>query len=498
LADDSPTIVKVVGAVLEQAGYEVITAVNGVEAAEKAYAERPNLILLDVMMPGMNGYQVCRLLKNEPGLRQIPVVILTSRDQPRDRFWGYQTGADEYVTKGFDQSRLLEAVKDLLEKTAARPAEEVAAAAVEERVDILSRSNDLLDRKLFEATVINELGKLATVMQSYEQTVEEVLSLVHRLVDYTVAAVAVVQENQADVTLKVWSPVAREYLEEFKQRIAANLAQYLPSRVLSGGLQTQLLYAEGLGITTEAEDALTKLEDFLFVPLMAKGEVVGGLALTTPPGRQFTKDDQLTLRLLANHAYLVIENAWLYEQVKRLSITDGLTRVYNRHYLEERLEQEFRRSQRHKTFLTAVMLDIDHFKKINDVYGHQMGDDVLRKLMELCRQVTRTTDVIGRYGGEEFMVLLPETDLMGGKCVAERLRKLVESQTFTTDKGPIQITISLGLCTIPAEGIETPHQLIKGADDALYEAKQTGRNRTCVAKMNEDDLSVASRPGITA
>ncbi|MDI6870458.1 MAG: diguanylate cyclase [Bacillota bacterium] len=492
LADDSPTILKVVGSVLEQAGYEVITATNGVEAAEKAYAERPNLVLLDVIMPGMNGYQVCRLIKNEPALRQLPVVILTSRDQPRDRFWGYQTGADEYVTKGFDQSRLLEVVQELLAKCASQAVDEAAAPALAgEHVDILSRSNDLLDRKLFEATVINEIGKLATVLQSYEQTVDGVLSLVHRLVDYAVAAVAIIHDDHAELTLKLWSPVVREYLEEFKHRLTEELKQYVPARFFTGGLQTQLLYAEGLGITTEVENAPSQIEDFLFVPIMAKGEVVGGLGLTTPPGRQFTKDDQLTLHLIATHAYLVIENAWLYEQVKKLSITDGLTRVYNRRYLEERLEQEFRRSQRHKTFLTALMLDIDHFKHINDTYGHQMGDEVLRKLMELCRQVTRSTDIIGRYGGEEFMVLLPETDLMGGKCVAERLRKLVETQTFTTDKGPIRITISLGICTMPAEGIETALQLVKGADEALYRAKQTGRNRTCVASVNETDGSPA-------
>lgn len=497
LADDSPTILKVVGSVLEQAGYEVHTANNGVEAAEKAYALRPDLVLLDVMMPRMNGYQVCRLIKNEPNLRQVPVVILTSRDQQRDRFWGYQTGADEYVTKGFDQERLLEVVQNLLKRDARVEDEAARAAWPEGQVDILSRSNDLLDRKLFEATVINELGKLATVQQSFEQTVDEVLSLVHRLVDYTVGAMAVVHESEIGLTLKVWSPVVREYLEGFKLRVTNELKQYLPPRRFACGFQSQLLYAEGLGTTTEVEDAPASFEDFLFIPIMAKGEVAGGLALTPPPGRMFTKDDQQTLHLLATHAYLVIENAWLYEQIKRLSITDGLTRVYNRRYLEERLEQEFRRSQRHKTFLSVLMLDIDHFKRINDTYGHQMGDEVLCKLTELCRQVTRSTDILGRYGGEEFVVLLPEADLMGGLCVAERLRKLVEVQTFTTDKGPIRITISLGLCTIPAEGVETAQQFIKQADEALYRAKETGRNQTCVALANRGqcDGPVKMLPG---
>ncbi|HHW13597.1 MAG TPA: diguanylate cyclase [Firmicutes bacterium] len=491
LADDSPTILKVVGSVLEQEGYEVITAANGVEAAEKAFTQRPNLILLDVMMPGMNGYQICRLLKNEPALRHIPVVILTSRDQPRDRFWGYQTGADEYVTKGFDQGRLLEVIRELLKGCEGRAGAEECAAPAAERVDILSRANDLLDRKLFEATLINEIGKLATVLQSYEQTVDGVLTLVHRLVDYAAAGVAILHDERAELTTKLWSPATREYLEDFKGRTVAEFHRYVPESLFGGGFESQLLVAEGVAPGTEGEASLARVEDFLFVPILAKGQVVGGLALAASPGRHFTEDDRLTLQLIAPHAYLVIENAWLYEQVKRLSVTDGLTKVYNRRHLEERLEEEFRRSLRHKSHLTAVMLDIDHFKRINDVYGHQAGDAVLRHLMELCRQVTRSSDVIGRYGGEEFMVLLPETDLVGGKCVAERLRKLVESQTFTTDKGPIHITISLGLCTMPAEGIDTPQQLVKGADEALYRAKQTGRNRTCVSPLNEVQVEAA-------
>ncbi|MGE5509276.1 MAG: diguanylate cyclase [Chitinophagales bacterium] len=486
LADDSPTILKVVGSVLEHQGYEVITASNGVEAAEKAYLVGPDLVLLDVMMPRLNGYQVCRLIKNEPALRHVPVVILTSRDQPRDRFWGYQTGADEYVTKGFDQERLLQVVAELLDKRGEWGTGEVdrAAAAGSAIVDILALSNDLLDRKLFEATVVNELGKLATVMQSYEQTVDAVLSLVHRLVDYSVAAVATVHEGQGELTLKIRTPVVREYLEEFKQRTFDAFHAYFRGAHLFHGFRSNVLYADGLATTMEVEGAPTAVEDFLFVPIMAKGEVVGGLALAHPPGGHFTAEDQANLQLIATHAYLVIENAFLYEQVKQLSITDGLTRVFNRRYLEDRLEQEFRRSQRHKTFLSCLMMDIDHFKQINDTYGHQAGDLVLRKLMELCRQVTRSTDIIGRFGGEEFVVLLPETDTLGGKCVAERLRKLVESQTFTTDAGPVRMTISLGLCSIPAVGVEEPADLIKQTDAALYEAKHSGRNKTCVAKVN--------------
>lgn len=491
LADDSPTILKVVGSVLEQEGYEVITAANGVEAAEKAFTQRPNLILLDVTMPGMNGYQVCRLLKNEPTLRHIPVVILTSRDQPRDRFWGYQTGADEYVTKGFDQGRLLEVIRELLQRCKCREGAEECAAPAAERVDILSRANDLLDRKLFEATIINELGKLAMVLQSYEQTVDGVLTLVHRLVDHAAAGVAILHDERVELTVKLWSPVTREYLADFQGRAAVELRQYVSERLVEDGLEVKRLYAEGVAAEGQGDGFLTQVDDFLFIPILAKGQVVGGLALTAAPGRHFTQDDQVTLHLIATHAYLVIENAWLYEQIRRLSVTDGLTKVYNRRHLEERLEEEFRRSLRHKSHLTALMLDIDHFKRVNDVYGHQAGDAVLRHLMELCRQVTRSSDVIGRYGGEEFMVLLPETDLTGGKCVAERLRKLVESQTFTTDKGPIHVTISLGLCTIPAEGIDTPQQLVKGADDALYRAKQTGRNRTCLAAVNEAQAEAA-------
>src|SRR5687767_232809 len=171
-------------AMLTGAGLDVVTAHDGLEAIEKAFAEDVSLVILDVMMPRMNGYQACRLLKTEPATKGLPVVILTSKDQARDRFWGLETGADYYITKDSEPHRILDLVKNVLAGEAARPRPRPADTQ-RSGVDILSRVNDLLDRKLYEATVLSEIGRVARSLVQVDETFTSVMALVARVVDFT-------------------------------------------------------------------------------------------------------------------------------------------------------------------------------------------------------------------------------------------------------------------------------------------------------------------------
>lgn len=479
LADDSLTILEVVGSFLRQQGFDVITASDGVEAAIKASTLKPDLILLDVIMPKMNGYQVCRLLKNQPATAHIPIIILTSKDQPREKFWGYQTGADEYVTKGFDQTPLLEAVRRHLPN-----GDEVAATAdchenlVEDEFDILARSNDLLDAKLFEATIINEIGKLASSLRTLEETASALFALLANLTGYEAGLLAFSYGEQGVILSKVYPGVGKDYLDQFRHYLEARLKKEHPTSIPPGGFTLEILDRVKTGIVPEIGEKIFDPGRVEAVFLRSKGKVIGMLAIAveriTP-----AKSDREIMELFANHGTMVLENAWLYEQVRRLSIMDSLTKVYNRRYIEERIREEINLSQRHKTNLSLIMLDVDFFKKINDTYGHQAGDDVLKHLMVVCRGVTRATDILGRYGGEEFIVVLPETNMQGAQIVAERLRAAVANNPFPTCAGRIPVTVSLGLASIPSRFIDSAESFIKAADLALYRAKRTGRNRVC-------------------
>lgn len=487
LADDSQTILKVVGSMLESHGFEVITASDGVEAAMKAFSLRPDLILLDVMMPKMNGYQVCRLLKNEPRTASIPIIILTSKDQPREKFWGYQVGADEYVTKGFDQGPLLQAVNQLIagrEESAA--CIEVPNAHADEEFDILARSNDLLDAKLFEATIVNEIGKLANSFTTFQETTGATFDLLAKLVGYSAGVLAFTHGDRGVMLAKVKPGVSREFMANLKHFLEAKLKEEAPDSIPPAGYEWEILNRSKTGVIPPSGGIDFDPQKVISYYLHSKGRTVGLLALATGGKDKFTRDDQETLELFGNHSTVVLENGWLYQQIRQLSITDGLTKVYNRRFLEERLKDELRLSVRHRTPLALAMMDVDHFKKVNDRYGHQAGDDVLKQLMEVCRGTTRSTDILGRYGGEEFVMVLPDTDLAGAKIVAERIRSTLEKNSITTCAGRVPVTISLGLVTTPDPRINSAEEIIKAADLALYRAKNSGRNRVCIYDSKVD------------
>ena len=179
-------------------------------------------------------------------------------------------------------------------------------------------------------------------------------------------------------------------------------------------------------------------------------------------------------------------------RLAEISVTDPLTRVFNRRYLFEILEKEFDRALRYKSSLSFVMVDIDFFKRVNDRFGHQVGDQVLVDVANLVREELRKPDVLGRYGGEEFGVILPETDLKGAWVVAERYRTRVAEYRFGTAHSPIRTTISLGVAAVPDSKVRTVDELVKEADDSLYQAKNLGRNRTQLGSGSEAPPSFPS------
>jgi diguanylate cyclase (GGDEF)-like protein len=167
------------------------------------------------------------------------------------------------------------------------------------------------------------------------------------------------------------------------------------------------------------------------------------------------------------------------KELEKLSITDGLTGLYNHRFIQARLKEEFRRAQRYRDPLHLVLLDLDHFKEVNDRHGHLVGDGVLRDFSEVLASTVRETDLVARYGGEEFVVLLPHTPLPGAQAVADRIRAAVEEKRFARER-ELRVTVSGGLVGFPDDSISTPEMLLRHADEALYQAKREGRNRITV------------------
>ncbi len=214
----------------------------------------------------------------------------------------------------------------------------------------------------------------------------------------------------------------------------------------------------------------------IFAPLLLSDELLGTLSLSSSYPRAFNQSDLQLLVSFAATTTAALHNAMLHSELQRIAITDPLTGLYNRRGLLELGRHEVERFQRFGQPISAIMLDIDHFKDVNDTYGHLAGDQVLCELAERCRLLIRLVDIIGRYGGEEYAIVLPETDLFQASAIAERLRIAVEEKTFYTDQGKIPVTISLGVSRA-GHGLTSLTELIEQADAALYRAKQNGRNR---------------------
>ena len=214
----------------------------------------------------------------------------------------------------------------------------------------------------------------------------------------------------------------------------------------------------------------------LCVPLKVRDTVVGVITITRAEAASFTTEDQEILSFLANAVVLDVENARLY----RLSVTDPLTKTCNRQYLRERLPDEVDRSRRFGHPLTVLLFDVDHFKLVNDTFGHDAGDEVLKRIAECVRESLRHFDTLARYGGEEFVVVLPNTDRDEGVATAERLRKAIEGLSLSSQGHEMTVTASFGVATLTPE-LREEAELLRKADDALYRAKRAGRNRTIAA-----------------
>lgn len=481
LADDSATVREMVSYYLRQNNFHVVCAKDGVEVVEKAMDEMPDIIVLDLMMPRMNGYQSCRLLKNEPSTADIPVIILTSQDQASRQYWGMQAGADAYVTKDSDLEALVTAIRQLLLVHQGNKRKKTEKRKSNTSIDIIAAANAMLDQKLFESTIINEVGRLSTTLDDLAGTMRRVLHILETLIDFCAGAVVLVGDSDDDedsglVALRIKSEAPDSVVEEIRSEIR---------ETLPGPKNRPRAFEDLKEICFEDTDrphlkpVCVKEPVYISARPFRARERAGGMIALARIGVAFSEEDERILDIVAKHSFTVLDNARLYDKVKRLSIMDGMLKIYNRRYVEEHLEKEFERACRYGGEFSVLIVDFDHFKVINDQYGHQTGDRVLARFADLVKSVIRSVDVLGRYGGDEFIILLPETGLDGALAIAERIRTVIADKLRLEEDPDRRITASIGLSTYPDGGVETVAEFLARADRALYLAKETGRNRVC-------------------
>jgi diguanylate cyclase (GGDEF)-like protein len=221
------------------------------------------------------------------------------------------------------------------------------------------------------------------------------------------------------------------------------------------------------------------MASLLVLPLVVHERALGTLILGSNKRHAFGDAVRPTLEVLASHVAVSLANARMLKRLEELATTDGLTSVYNKRALIEHANRKLKTAARYRRPMSVLVCDIDHFKRVNDTYGHDVGDVVIKGLADLLKRVKRDTDIVGRFGGEEFVLVCEETDERGGQQLAERIRVELEATRFHTELGPLSVTASVGVAPFPMAG-DSWEALFKATDEALYVSKRGGRNRVTV------------------
>jgi two-component system, cell cycle response regulator len=460
VVDDVTVNVRLLEAKLASEYFNVITAFNGEKALELAQSERPDLVLLDVMMPGMDGFEVCKRLKDDPQTAEIPVVMVTALSDVADRVRGLECGADDFLTK---------------------PVNDVALFA---RVRSLVR----LKRMMEEWRLREEVsGRFENVLGAGERAEE----------DSTPARIVLWEQSDfaAERITEMLAPIAKEVVRvTTPEQMPLSFDQPTDVVILSLAGSFDALRLVGQLRSAEASRfapiLLVAAEEEL--PRLAKGLDLGANDYILRP----IDRNELTARVRTQTRRKRLQDRLQenYQRSLALALTDSLTGLYNRRYFTAHLEGLMTRVDETSQSAAVLMVDVDLFKRVNDTYGHAAGDAVLREVAARLGRSVRGFDLVARYGGEEFVIVMPETTQPIAAMVAERLRAAVADKAISLGDAErsIPVTISIGVAVTFEKG-DTAESLLARADEALYDAKSRGRNCVVSWEPSTQPLSRAAR-----
>lgn len=453
LIDPDDATREVLAARLRAQGYDVEPVPDGANGADLALSEPPSAVISDLWLPSISGVQICRLLKSEPATAEVPVILRGERDDPKSRFWAERAGAVAYVAKG----RMGDLVRALGKATAAvRSGDGFFMQLSSDTMDIRDRIAQHLDAALFDSVIASEVRALANAGE-FHQLFDQLSQVLSQLNAYRWLALST--PSPAHFGLHCHPKLAE--LAEREARVALLIDDKLP--VLS----------------VRDEDALnlTPPSDAIICTIRFASTEVGTIALSPSPSDE--ADAYKLVPLVARELGGALRMAALVEESQRQASIDVLTGLMNRRAFLPAIRGEVARGRRYGQRLSVLLIDVDHFKLINDRYGHASGDQVLSAVGKMLGETLRTTDFAARWGGEEFVIALTSTDLEGGRMVAERTRAAIEALSIDDGSGTrIPVTASVGLASLmPDENVE---QLMDRSDRAMYAAKYGGRNQVGV------------------
>jgi two-component system cell cycle response regulator len=461
IIDDDKFFREILKDVLKER-YLVIEATGSEDVTKLAVDIRPDLMILDIELPGKSGIEICKDLKKIGQTRSIPVILLSSRARKEEIIRGLQAGADDYLTKPLYPPEIL--------------------ARVDAHLRTKSYYSNLEHRDM---QMLLELSDAISVLRNPMKILRVIVEKMADVIDVVRCSIVSIS-SRGDLIVKASSDMPNDGEIILKVERYPEISKVLETRraVIINDMKHDPLmesvrpFIEELGFNS-----------IIVVPIIKKESVIGTFLLrtaTTLKGDESERINKLC-HLVANISANALENATLFESMKtaqefleEMAIRDGLTKLYTHRHFYDRLDEEFSRAIRHKEPLSLIFFDIDNFKQINDKFGHMYGDEVLRHIGRVVREVVRESDIPARYGGEEFAVLLPHTAIEGALEMARRLALVIRELRFESLKSR-PITVSTGVSTFTNNNLLSYDELVRLADQAMYQAKTTGKDRISVA-----------------
>jgi two-component system cell cycle response regulator len=528
LVDDRPENLLALESLLEGPDLNLVKATSGNEALGLTLKYDFALFLLDVQMPDMDGFETAELMRSSERTRPVPIIFVTAINKEQKHvFKGYESGAVDYLFKPLDpdilqskvriflelhnQKKGLERMNEELRKANEKILEQQKAIIEEERLKVLLQIAGTAVHELSQP-LMGLLGNIQ-LMRMNKDNQEQL--------DRHMDRVEEACQRISDIMGKI-KIIGHDEIKPFPGQSITNIEQQITILSVEGSdddfrmisdifeddnrivLQRAKGIEEAMRVLGQGQIDMIFLDYFLpdgngldFLRAMEKGEIEIPTVVITGKGDEiiatqmiqagaydYLTKDNVSAKSLSRIVGNTLEKAQLKREVKgaykkmaEMSTRDELTKLYNRRYFNEVLERAASRAGRYETNLTLWMIDIDHFKKINDTYGHPAGDMVLSELAKILETCVRHSDVCCRYGGEEFAVILPDTDTKSAKIVCERFRELIAAHEFQYDSSGFHCTVSAGITPYNRGKEQSTTEFIEMADKALYQAKEDGRNR---------------------
>ncbi|MCD4651005.1 MAG: diguanylate cyclase [Candidatus Cloacimonetes bacterium] len=432
LVDDEPKNIQLLGSILSEAGYGIAFATSAEGAIEALRNNSIDLVLLDIMMPETSGFELCQKIKANEDTKDLPIIFISANSDRENIVHGFEMGGQDYISKPFNHQELLKRVETQLQLVAQR------------------KSLDQLNKNL-EAQVRKRTGELNNeVLRNKELKVK--FETIFRkspigIVILNRETMGVVDCNQRFLDIFGFS----DYMVENGDFVLENMFE-----------DRELFHK----IIRHFDPLITDIE-----MLSLTGEIRHIHLNAEPVELADINAYIMLLQDTTTECTLKLEN----EVLELTSRIDVLTQISNRRDLEEKLSNQIYRFERNQKSFVVIIGDIDNFKRVNDTYGHDAGDLVLRKVAEVLSESLRKQDMVGRWGGEEFLAILPDTNIHGGQRVAEKLRQCLSATEYIYKNNRLEITMTFGLAVYEKQG-QTVDEVVKQADTALYCGKRRGKN----------------------